>query len=122
MRPGVGEGRSALPGVQFLVQFQSSLKSAPVCVIAGFPVAETDIAQIRDGTCRSADIVVCLFTAILVMMVLLVLTPVFKYMPQNAQGAIVISAVFGLFNYTEWWFLFKVSCLETSGLLLPVIV
>ena len=48
--------------------------------------------------------------ALLVMIVLLVLTPVFKYMPQNAQGAIVISAVFGLFNYTEWWFLWKVSC------------
>ena len=51
--------------------------------------------------------------ALLVMIVLLVLTPVFKYMPQNAQGAIVISAVVSLFNYTEWWFLWKVSlCME----------
>ncbi|KAK9853863.1 hypothetical protein WJX84_006158 [Apatococcus fuscideae] len=51
-------------------------------------------------------------SAILVMIVLLVLTPVFKYMPQNAQGAIVISAVFSLFNYTEWWFLWKVNKLD----------
>ena len=49
-----------------------------------------------------------LLAALLVMIVLLVLTPVFKYMPQNAQGAIVISAVVSLFNYTEWWFLWKV--------------
>ncbi|KAK9819516.1 hypothetical protein WJX74_003191 [Apatococcus lobatus] len=51
-------------------------------------------------------------SAILVMIVLLVLTPVFKYMPQNAQGAIVISAVVNLFNYTEWWFLWKVNKLD----------
>ena len=42
------------------------------------------------------------------MVVLLCLTPVFKNMPQNAQGAVIIAAVIGLFNYSEWWFLWKV--------------
>lgn len=48
------------------------------------------------------------------MIVLLVLTPVFKYMPNNAQGAIIIAAVIGLFNYTEWLFLWKVSRLTLN--------
>lgn len=56
------------------------------------------------------------------MIVLLCLTPVFKNMPQNAQGAVIIAAVIGLFNYSEWWFLWKVrrecypgSCRAVSG-------
>lgn len=48
-------------------------------------------------------------SAIVVMFVLLFLTPVFKNMPQNVQGAIVISAVLGLFNYSEWFFLWKIN-------------
>ena len=48
-------------------------------------------------------------SAIVVMFVLLFLTPVFKNMPQNVQGAIVIAAVLGLFNYSEWFFLWKVG-------------
>ena len=48
-------------------------------------------------------------SAIVVMFVLLFLTPVFKNMPQNVQGAIVIAAVTTLFNYSEWFFLWKVS-------------
>ncbi|DBA70951.1 TPA: hypothetical protein ACH3X2_011394 [Trebouxia sp. C0005] len=48
-------------------------------------------------------------SAIVVMFVLLFLTPVFKNMPQNVQGAIVIAAVIGLFNYSEWFFLWKVN-------------
>ena len=43
------------------------------------------------------------------MITLLVLTPVFKYMPSNAQGAIIIAAVIGLFRYDEWFFLWKVG-------------
>ena len=50
-------------------------------------------------------------SGIVVMFVLLFLTPVFKNMPQNVQGAIVIAAVLGLFNYSEWLFLWKVSLL-----------
>ena len=46
---------------------------------------------------------------VLVMIVLLCLTPVFRNMPQNAQGAIIIAAVIGLFNYSEWFFLWKVG-------------
>lgn len=48
-------------------------------------------------------------SAIVVMFVLLFLTPVFKNMPQNVLGAIVISAIISLFNYSEWFFLWKVS-------------
>lgn len=48
-------------------------------------------------------------SAIVVMFVLLFLTPVFKNMPQNVLGAIVIGAVVSLFNYSEWFFLWKVS-------------
>ena len=53
-------------------------------------------------------------SALVVMFVLLFLTPVFKNMPQNVQGAIVISAVIGLFNYSEWFFLWKVSRLRCA--------
>ena len=53
-------------------------------------------------------------SAIVVMFVLLFLTPVFKNMPQNVQGAIVIAAVIGLFNYSEWFFLWKVSPLRCT--------
>ena len=45
---------------------------------------------------------------------LLCLTPVFKNMPQNAQGAIIVSAIIGLFNYSEWIFLWKVGLLSIS--------
>ncbi len=44
----------------------------------------------------------------LVCFTLLFLTPVFYSMPQNAMAAIIISAVIGLFNYEEWWFLWQV--------------
>ena len=50
-----------------------------------------------------------IISALVVMFVLLFLTPVFKNMPQNVQGAIVIAAVITLFNYSEWFFLWKVS-------------
>lgn len=50
--------------------------------------------------------------AILVGITLLCLTPVFKNMPQNAQGAIIVSAIIGLFNYSEWIFLWKVNKLD----------
>lgn len=52
------------------------------------------------------------------MIVLLVLTPVFTNMPQNAQGAVIIVAVFGLINYSEFFYLWKVrgdSFLEERG-------
>ncbi|KAL3138605.1 hypothetical protein ABBQ32_006371 [Trebouxia sp. C0010 RCD-2024] len=48
-------------------------------------------------------------SAIVVMFVLLFLTPVFKNMPQNVLGAIVISAIVSLFNYSEWFFLWKIN-------------
>ncbi|KAK9809119.1 hypothetical protein WJX72_009585 [[Myrmecia] bisecta] len=48
-------------------------------------------------------------TGFSLMIVLLWVTPVFTYMPNNAQGAIIISAVIGLFNYTEWFYLWKVN-------------
>ena len=42
------------------------------------------------------------------MIVLLCLTPVFRNMPQNAQSAVIIAAVIGLFRYDEWLFLWRV--------------
>ena len=45
------------------------------------------------------------------MIVLLCLTPVFRNMPQNAQAAVIIAAVIGLFRYDEFLFLWKVSLL-----------
>lgn len=46
---------------------------------------------------------------LLVMMVLLFLTPIFRSMPLNAQGAIIISALVGLVQLKEWRFLWRVS-------------
>lgn len=49
---------------------------------------------------------------VLVMLVLLFLTPAFQNMPQNAQGAIIMSAVLGLLQFKEWWFLWRVNKLD----------
>lgn len=48
-------------------------------------------------------------TACVVGLVLLVLTPVFERLPLNVMGAIVISAVSGLFEYQQAVHLFKVN-------------
>lgn len=56
------------------------------------------------------------------MIVLLCLTPVFKNMPQNAQGAVIIAAVVGLFNYDEWWFLLKVCSLAAPQSIHPAML
>ena len=45
----------------------------------------------------------------IVMLTLLVLTPLFRLMPNNAQGAIIISAVIGLIQVKEWWFLWRIN-------------
>lgn len=46
---------------------------------------------------------------ITVMIVLLWVTPIFKNMPNNAQGAIIMMAVAGLFNYGEAIFLWQAN-------------
>ena len=46
---------------------------------------------------------------LIVMLVLLLLTPVFRNMPQNAQGAIIVSALIGLLQLKEWRFLWRVN-------------
>lgn len=43
------------------------------------------------------------------MIVLLCLTQVFLYMPNNAQGAIIISGIVTLFDYKRVLFLFSYS-------------
>jgi len=48
-------------------------------------------------------------TAVVVMIVLLVATPLFTNLPMNAMAAIVIAAMPPLFNYTEFLFLWKVN-------------
>ena len=57
------------------------------------------------------------------MVVLLCLTPLFRNMPQNAQAAIIISAVAGLFNYSEAIFLWRVrarACTSSLGQVIGV--
>ena len=76
----------------------SSTTSGPRCITVGqYKVLIGAFAEI------------CARVGLIVMFTLLVLTPVFKNMPNNAQAAIIISAVIGLFNYTEWLFLWRVS-------------
>jgi sulfate transporter 4 len=50
-----------------------------------------------------------MITSLAVLVVLLWITPVFKRMPQNAMGAIVIAAVPQLFNISEFVFLWRVN-------------
>ena len=71
------------------------------------------LRQSSSGLCcqQDADWHDAAAAGVLVMVVLLCLTPVFRNMPQNAQGAIIIAAVIGLFNYSEWLFLWRVGCL-----------
>ncbi len=73
-----------------------------------------NVLDLADLACMASIATCCglrLLAGVLVMIVLLCLTPVFKNMPQNAQGAVIIAAVVGLFNYEEWWFLLKVRSL-----------
>lgn len=49
------------------------------------------------------------FTACVVGLVLLFLTPVFAILPLNVMGAIVISGVSGLFEYEQAIYLYKVT-------------
>ena len=49
-----------------------------------------------------------MFTAFLVGLVLLFLTPIFEKLPLNTLAAIVISGVMGLFDYEEAKYLWKV--------------
>lgn len=51
-------------------------------------------------------------TGTLVMFVLLFLTPVFKYMPYNVMGAMIVSAVSGLFEYEQAIYLFRTNKLD----------
>ena len=51
----------------------------------------------------------CFTTGTVVMFVLLFATSWFKNMPKSAQGAIVTSGIISLFNWQEWWFLWKVT-------------
>lgn len=60
-----------------------------------------------------------LTTGLFIMVVLLVLTPVFTNCPQSVQGAVVIAGVSSLFNYKEWWFLWKVLPPGPSSRALP---
>ena len=46
------------------------------------------------------------------MFVLLFLTPVFKFVPYNAMGAIIVSACIGLFEFKEAVFLYKANFLD----------
>jgi sulfate transporter 4 len=46
------------------------------------------------------------------MLVLLFITPVFERIPYNAMGAIIISSVLGLIEYSEAIFLFKANILD----------
>jgi len=60
------------------------------------------------GALRPCTTYVPARAGLIVMVVLLCLTPLFRNMPQNAQAAIIISAVAGLFNYSEAIFLWRV--------------
>ncbi len=51
-------------------------------------------------------------TSMVIMLVLLVLTPVFTNMSQNVQGAIIIVGVLALFDYPEFFHLWKINKLD----------
>lgn len=51
-------------------------------------------------------------TSMTIMLVLLVLTPVFTNMSQNVQGAIIIVGVLALFDYPEFFNLWKINKLD----------
>ncbi|KAL6784552.1 SULTR1A [Auxenochlorella protothecoides x Auxenochlorella symbiontica] len=50
--------------------------------------------------------------SMLLMLTLLVLTPIFTNMSANVQGAIIIVGVLGLFDYSEFLYLYKVNKLD----------
>lgn len=55
------------------------------------------------------------FTALIVMAVLLFLTPVFALVPYNAIGAIIIAGCTTLFEYKVAAQLWRVSCLQEAA-------
>ena len=48
-------------------------------------------------------------TGLMIMVTLLWITPVFKNMSQNVQGAIIIVGVLQLFDYPEFLYLWKIN-------------
>lgn len=65
-----------------------------------------------NNSCGAQSQISSVVTGIFVMIVLLALTKVFLYMPNNAQGAIIISGIITLFDYKEAVFLWKVNKLD----------
>mmetsp|Transcript_17379 Transcript_17379/g.52010 ORF Transcript_17379/g.52010 Transcript_17379/m.52010 type:complete len:696 (+) Transcript_17379:162-2249(+) len=65
-----------------------------------------------NNSCGAQSQISSLVTGLFVMVVLLALTKVFLYMPNNAQGAIIISGIITLFDYKEGIFLYRVNKLD----------
>jgi sulfate transporter 4 len=65
-----------------------------------------------NNSCGAQTQISSLCTGLFVMVVLLCLTQVFLYMPNNAQGAIIISGVITLFDYKEAVFLWRINKLD----------
>jgi sulfate transporter 4 len=65
-----------------------------------------------NNSCGAQSQISSLVTGVFVMIVLLCLTQVFLYMPNNAQGAIIISGIITLFDYKEAIFLWRVNKLD----------
>ena len=65
-----------------------------------------------NSTAGAQTLLSSFFTGITIMVVLLCLTPVFKHLSVNVQGAIVIVAVLPLFDFAQGYFYWQVDKLD----------
>lgn len=94
------------------------LANASAAFFSGFPVAgsfsRTAVQYQSGGRTQLASIA----TALLVVLVLLFLTPLFYYLPSAALAAVILVAVYRLLDLEEAWRVFRISPVDGLALLI----
>merc|ERR1712216_194770 len=78
-------------------------------VFSAYPITGSFSRSAVNNDTGAKTGVAALVTASMVILTLVALTSLLFYLPKNALAAIVLSAVSGLFDYTEFQFLWRVS-------------
>ena len=98
------------------------LANVGAAFFSGFPVAgsfsRTAVQYQSGGRTQMASII----TALMIVLTLLVLTPLFYYLPDAALGAVIVVAVYKLLDFKEARRIFKVRGADGLALLITFVV
>jgi SulP family sulfate permease len=98
------------------------LANVGAAFFSGFPVAgsfsRTAVQYQSGGRTQMASI----FTALMVVLTLLVLTPLFYYLPNAALAAVIVVAVYRLLDFREARYIFKIRSPDGLALLITFLV